>query len=149
MRRIMIAAGLCAVVPGAAWAHVTVAPREAKPGVEQQYTVRVPTEGQVDTTSVFLEVPEGVTVLDVPAPEGATYEVKREGTRIVAITWKKEIPPRERAEFLFKATEPALRPIRRFLPDLGGIDVSPIVLLLIIFFIRQLLWTTVAPLLVG
>lgn len=52
-------------------------------------------------------------------------------------------------EFLFKATEPALRPIRRFLPDLGGIDVSPIVLLLIIFFIRQLLWTTVAPLLVG
>ena len=107
MRRIMIAAGLFALVPGAAWAHVTVAPREAKPGVEQQYTVRVPTEGQVATTSVFLEVPEGVTVLDVPAPEGATHELKREGTRIVAITWKKEIPPRERAEFLFKATNPA------------------------------------------
>ena len=27
--------------------------------------------------------------------------------------------------FLFKATEPALRPIRRFLPDLGGLDISP------------------------
>ena len=107
MRRVMIAAGLFALFPGAAWAHVTVAPREAKPGVEQQYTVRVPTEGQVATTSVFLEVPEGVTVLDVPAPEGATHEVKREGTRIVAITWKREIPPRERAEFLFKATNPA------------------------------------------
>lgn len=47
--------------------------------------------------------------------------------------------------FLYKATEPALRPIRRFLPDLGGIDISPIILLLIIFFIRQFIITTVAP----
>jgi len=59
MRRVMIAAGLFALVPGAAWAHITVAPREAKPGVEEHYTVRVPTEGQVATTSVFLEVLEG------------------------------------------------------------------------------------------
>ncbi|MBX3583361.1 MAG: YggT family protein [Rhizobiaceae bacterium] len=49
---------------------------------------------------------------------------------------------------LFRLTEPALRPIRRFMPDLGGIDVSPIVLLLIIFFIRQLLWETIAPLVI-
>lgn len=48
--------------------------------------------------------------------------------------------------FLYKITEPALRPIRRVLPDLGGIDISPIILLLIIFFIRQFLLTTVAPL---
>ena len=46
---------------------------------------------------------------------------------------------------LFRITEPALRPIRRFLPDLGGIDISPIILLLLIFFIRQFLITTVAP----
>ncbi|MBA8878001.1 YggT family protein [Phyllobacterium myrsinacearum] len=51
-------------------------------------------------------------------------------------------------DFLYRVTEPALRPIRRFLPDLGGIDISPIVLLLIIFFLRQFLWTTIAPLLV-
>jgi YggT family protein len=51
-------------------------------------------------------------------------------------------------EFLYRVTEPALRPIRRFLPDLGGIDISPIVLLLIIFFLRQFLWTTIAPLVV-
>ncbi|MDO9306644.1 MAG: YggT family protein [Pseudomonadota bacterium] len=49
------------------------------------------------------------------------------------------------ADFLYKVTEPALRPIRRFLPDLGGIDISPIVLLLILFFIRQLILTTIAP----
>ena len=46
---------------------------------------------------------------------------------------------------LFRVTDPALRPIRRFMPDLGGIDISPIILLLVIFFIRQFLITTVAP----
>lgn len=46
---------------------------------------------------------------------------------------------------LYRVTEPALRPIRRMLPDLGGIDISPIILLLIIFFIRQFLIQTVAP----
>lgn len=50
--------------------------------------------------------------------------------------------------FLYRVTEPALRPIRRLLPDLGGIDISPIILLLIIFFIRQFILTTVAPLVV-
>ena len=45
--------------------------------------------------------------------------------------------------FLFRVTEPALRPIRRFLPDLGGIDISPIILLLVIFFIRQFIDTNV------
>ena len=43
--------------------------------------------------------------------------------------------------FLFRMTEPALRPIRRLLPDLGGIDISPIILLLLIFFLRQFLLT--------
>ena len=49
------------------------------------------------------------------------------------------------AEFLYKATEPALRPLRRILPDLGGLDISPIVLLLIIFFIRSCMWNTIVP----
>jgi YggT family protein len=47
---------------------------------------------------------------------------------------------------LFRLTEPALRPIRRYMPDLGGIDISPIILLIIIFFLQRLLWSTVAPL---
>lgn len=50
--------------------------------------------------------------------------------------------------FLFRITEPALRPIRRFLPDLGGIDISPIILLLVIFFLRQFILRTVVPLVV-
>jgi YggT family protein len=50
--------------------------------------------------------------------------------------------------FLYKVTEPALRPIRRLLPDLGGIDISPIILLLLIFFLRQFIITTIAPVLI-
>ncbi len=42
-------------------------------------------------------------------------------------------------EFCWRATEPALRPIRRFIPNLGGLDISPIVLLLGIFFIQQII----------
>ena len=34
-------------------------------------------------------------------------------------------------------TEPLLRPIRNFMPDLGGLDLSPVILLLGIFFIRS------------
>ena len=41
------------------------------------------------------------------------------------------------ADFLYRITEPALRPIRQFLPNLGGIDISPIVLILLLIFIRN------------
>ncbi len=41
--------------------------------------------------------------------------------------------------FLYRITEPALKPIRRWVPNLGGIDVSPVVLILLIVFVRNLL----------
>ena len=47
--------------------------------------------------------------------------------------------------FFYNATEPALRPIRRFLPNLGGIDISPIILLLIIIFIQAILNNPIKP----
>jgi YggT family protein len=47
---------------------------------------------------------------------------------------------------LFRLTEPALRPIRRFLPDLGGIDISPIILLLLLTFVDIFLRTSIEPL---
>lgn len=37
-------------------------------------------------------------------------------------------------------TEPVLRPIRNFLPSMGGLDLSPLALLLGIFFLRQMNW---------
>ncbi len=48
-------------------------------------------------------------------------------------------------DFLYRITEPALRPIRRFVPLVGGVDVSPIVLLLLIWFIQEEFNLYVAP----
>ena len=42
-------------------------------------------------------------------------------------------------DFLYKITEPALRPIRRFVPNFGGIDISPIILVLGLIFVRNLI----------
>jgi YggT family protein len=41
--------------------------------------------------------------------------------------------------FLNRVTEPLLRPIRKVLPDLGGIDLSPMVLILVIIVIQRML----------
>jgi YggT family protein len=42
-------------------------------------------------------------------------------------------------DVLYRLTEPALAPIRRILPDLGGIDISPVVLLLLLYFLQNLI----------
>jgi YggT family protein len=42
-------------------------------------------------------------------------------------------------EFLYRITEPALRPIRGMLPNLGGIDVSPVILIILLLFLKQLI----------
>ncbi|HVZ00967.1 MAG TPA: YggT family protein [Dongiaceae bacterium] len=44
------------------------------------------------------------------------------------------------ADVTYKLTEPLLRPIRRVLPNFGGIDVSPIVLILLLYFVRDLIF---------
>ncbi|HEV7324197.1 MAG TPA: YggT family protein [Bosea sp. (in: a-proteobacteria)] len=48
-------------------------------------------------------------------------------------------------DFLYRITEPALRPIRNMLPNLGGIDISPIILLLVIFFIQSVITRYIYP----
>jgi YggT family protein len=47
-------------------------------------------------------------------------------------------------EFLYRITEPLLRPIRNMLPNLGGIDISPVILILIIFFIQSVVLPNIA-----
>lgn len=46
-------------------------------------------------------------------------------------------------EFFYRITEPALRPIRQFLPSFGGIDVSPIILLLLVVFVQRFVLPTI------
>lgn len=48
-------------------------------------------------------------------------------------------------DLLYRLTEPALRPLRRVLPLLGGVDVSFIVLWLLLLFVSDLLGEYVAP----
>ena len=48
-------------------------------------------------------------------------------------------------DFLYRVTEPALRPLRALLPNFGGIDISPIILILLLMFLRRLLFYDIAP----
>ena len=43
-------------------------------------------------------------------------------------------------EFLYRITEPALRPIRNLLPNLGGIDISPVILIIGLLFLKQFIF---------
>jgi YggT family protein len=49
------------------------------------------------------------------------------------------------AEFLYRITEPLLAPIRSFMPNLGGLDISPIILILIIMFIQRVIQYYIYP----
>ena len=71
----------------------------------------------------------------------------------VAFSWLvalNMVNPRNQAiamigEFLDRITEPALRPIRNAVPKLGGIDISPVILFLIIMFIRYVIALYILP----
>jgi YggT family protein len=49
------------------------------------------------------------------------------------------------AEFLYRITEPVLAPIRSVLPNFGGLDISPIILILIIYFIQRVIDLYIYP----
>ena len=49
-------------------------------------------------------------------------------------------------EFTYRLTDPILNKIRRFLPNLGSLDISPVILLLLIWFIEMCMKLYIAPL---
>jgi len=49
------------------------------------------------------------------------------------------------ADFLYRITEPVLAPIRNVMPNLGGLDISPIILILIIMFIQRVITYYIYP----
>ena len=49
------------------------------------------------------------------------------------------------AEFLYRITEPLLAPIRNFLPSLGGLDISPVILILVIMLIQRIISYYIYP----
>jgi YggT family protein len=49
------------------------------------------------------------------------------------------------SDFLYRITEPVLRPIRNFMPSLGGIDISPVILILVIILIERVIYYYIYP----
>jgi len=48
------------------------------------------------------------------------------------------------SDFLYRLTEPAFRPIRRYMPNLGGVDLSPLVLIVLLYFAKlSVVWVYV------
>jgi len=58
------------------------------------------------------------------------------------ISWVTPDPYNPIVRFLYQVTEPVLYPIRRRLPFMGGIDISPIIVLLVIMFLQIFLVRT-------
>jgi YggT family protein len=48
-------------------------------------------------------------------------------------------------DFLYRITEPVLRPIRNIMPNLGGIDVSPVIVILLIILIKDVIVRYIYP----
>ena len=67
----------------------------------------MPTEGKVATTSVEVDIPPGVMVDSVEPADGVKSDMKREGGRVVSITWTVTIEPGANREFTFTAKNPS------------------------------------------
>jgi YggT family protein len=55
------------------------------------------------------------------------------------ISWITPYPYHPLVRFLYKVTEPILAPIRKIIPPIGGIDISPVIVIFIIFIVQNLL----------
>ena len=106
MRMTLMLSVALLLIPAVAQSHVSIWPRESQVGATEKYTVRVPTEGKITTVGADMEVPEGVVIETIAMPQGWKYEVKRQGERIVGISWTMDIKPGEFAEFGFVARNP-------------------------------------------
>src|SRR5215216_6486064 len=98
---------LMLLAPGVAWAHVTVSPKEVPADSYQVLTVRAPTEKDIPTTEIRVEVPEGFTVTGVRPVPGWQSDFEEDAGVIRAITWSGgEIQPQEFQEFAIQAKTP-------------------------------------------
>jgi YggT family protein len=64
-----------------------------------------------------------------------SFNVINTRNQFVAAVWR----------ILNQLTDPVLRPIRRYMPNFGGLDISPIILFLIIFFIERIILYYIYP----
>ncbi len=104
---LLLAAFLSLTTIGVASAHVGVSPEEVPAGEYEKLVVTVPTEKEIPTTEVRVEVPEGFVVSGVQPVPGWEHEFEEEGGVVTAVVWSGgEIGPRAFQEFALQAQTP-------------------------------------------
>ncbi len=90
------------------FAHAVVQPPESTTGQTQQYTLRVPNEKQVLTTTIQLAFPAELNVLAVNENAAWKLSLTRDASgKIVSATWTGALAPSADVQFTFSATNPA------------------------------------------
>jgi uncharacterized protein YcnI len=103
----VLGVGALFAVSGPAWAHVVVSPEEVRAGDYETLTVSVPTEKEIPTTKIRVEVPKGFLLSGVQPVPGWEHSFKEDGGVVRAVTFSGgEIRPREFQQFLVQAQAP-------------------------------------------
>ena len=103
----VLGVGAMLAVSAPAWAHVVVSPEEVRAGDYETLTVSVPTEKEIPTTEIRIEVPEGFLLSGVQPVPGWEYGFEEDGGVVKAVTFSGgEIRPREFQQFLVQAQAP-------------------------------------------
>lgn len=103
----VLGVGALLAVSAPAWAHVVVSPEEVRAGDYETLTVSVPTEKEIPTTEIRIEVPEGFLLSGVQPVPGWEYSFEEDGGIVTAVAFSSgEIRPREFQQFLVQAQAP-------------------------------------------
>jgi uncharacterized protein YcnI len=103
----VLGVGAMLAVSAPAWAHVVVSPEEVTAGDYETLTVSVPTEKEIPTTEIRVEVPEGFLLSGVQPVPGWEHTFEEDGGVVTAVTFSGgEIRPREFQQFLVQAQAP-------------------------------------------
>jgi uncharacterized protein YcnI len=99
--------GAMLAVSAPAWAHVVVSPEVVTAGDYETLTVSVPTEKEIPTTKIRVEVPEGFLLSGVQPVPGWEHTFQEDGGVVRAVTFSGgEIRPQEFQQFLVQAQAP-------------------------------------------
>jgi uncharacterized protein YcnI len=103
----VLGVGAMLAVSASAWAHVVVSPEKVVAGDYETLTVSVPTEKEIPTTKIRVEVPEGFLLSGVQPVPGWEHSFEEDGGVVRAVTFSGgEIGPREFQQFLLQAQAP-------------------------------------------
>jgi len=107
-RVLLLAFSLVLLLAGVASAHAVVYPQQAKADSYEKFALRVPTEKEVPTVKVQVQLPDGFDISRVQPLPGWTYQFDKDAAgKVKAITWSGgEIKPTEFQEYVFQGKTP-------------------------------------------